>query len=243
MKKLIRVILSKLGYSINKIDKSPFIEEAYRMQRLLLKEIDKPIIFDVGAHRGETSNYYCSLIENCIVYSFEPSTESYQALVNNTIHNPQIKPFNLALGNSNKKTELNINSFSQTNSILPTHQLGPQTWGDGLLETKKTEQINLMTLDEFVRTQSIERIDLLKLDTQGSEYLVIEGAMQTLSKIKIIYTEIITMPTYDGQIEFDEFIKLMRLNNFELYNIYNQSLINGKLRQLDAIFINKTMNP
>ena len=70
-----------------------------------------------------------------------------------------------------------------------------------------------------------EKIDIMKMDTQGTEFAVIEGAVDSINenKIKIVYTEIITMTTYIGQKYLDEVIKLFRENKFNLYDIYGQS--------------------
>jgi hypothetical protein len=59
-----------------------------------------------------------------------------------------------------------------------------------------------------------------------------------LGMINMIYTEIIMLPTYEGQIPFDETISLIRSFGFELFNFYNYSYTKkGQLRQVDAIFI------
>ena len=57
----------------------------------------------------------------------------------------------------------------------------------------------------------------------------------------MIYTEIIMLPTYENQLDFDEFIKLMKSFGFRLFNLYNLSLTKeGELRQVDALFLQQT---
>ena len=84
----------------------------------------------------------------------------------------------------------------------------------------------------------------MKLDVQGAEHLVLEGATDALreNRISVIFTEIITMPTYVGQISLHEMLRKFDDHNFQLYNIYNLSTVDGRLRQVDAIFVN-TMSP
>jgi len=70
--------------------------------------------------------------------------------------------------------------------------------------------------------------------------MVLNGAKNSLKKgiVNMIYTEIIMVPTYEGQIPFEETIKLIKSYGFELFNLYNFSLSKeGQLRQVDAIFI------
>ena len=113
-------------------------------------------------------------------------------------------------------------------------------WGKGLLETIGTVDVEMTTLDNFVDENNIKKIDILKMDVQGAEFMVLNGAKKTFEKgiVNMIYTEIIMLPTYEGQIPFDETIKLIRSFGFELYNFFNYNLTDaGQLRQVDAIFI------
>lgn len=92
-------------------------------------------------------------------------------------------------------------------------------------------------------TQDIPAIDILKLDVQGAEPLVIEGAAKACRRgaIRLVYSEIITQPTYQGQKRFDEALAVFYNNGFDLYNIYNFSLtLDGRLREVDVIFTKRT---
>ena len=112
-----------------------------------------------------------------------------------------------------------------------------------MLDKKKVINVELTTIDSFVEKHNIKKIDILKIDTQGSEYLVLKGAKESLKRgiVKLIYTEIIMLPTYENQLDFDEFIKLMKSFGFRLFNLYNLSLTKeGELRQVDALFLQQT---
>lgn len=85
----------------------------------------------------------------------------------------------------------------------------------------------------------IPKIDILKLDTQGTEVDVIAGAAETCKKksISIIITEIITQPTYKGQKRFDEILSVFYNAGFDLHSFHEMShTADGRFRQLDAIF-------
>lgn len=57
--------------------------------------------------------------------------------------------------------------------------------------------------------------------------------------INLIYTEIITISTYENQQELDEALKMFRQYGFELFNIYNSGHTdNGHLQYIDAVFVN-----
>ena len=114
-------------------------------------------------------------------------------------------------GLSNEKGSqfLSSNCNEQTNSILETDERGAATWGEGLLDTKERIPLYFDTIDSILEQRNIPAIDILKMDVQGAEYLVMKGAEKALASknIEIIYTEIITLPTYQNQKPFHEILK------------------------------------
>ena len=221
----------------------PNYSDAFQVQKTLSHSTDEIIIFDVGGHEGQSVLHYNHLFQgNCKMYSFDPFFDSFRKLLDNTSTFGNVFPVNKALGDKTTQIDFHINTFSMTNSILPTDEKGHDTWGNDLLNTIDKTEVEMTTLDEYIEICGISKIDILKLDTQGSEYLVLEGAKRAFEKgiIKLVYTEIITMPTYTNQKNFYEILELFHNYGFELFNIYNQSTTSyGKLRQVDAIFIKK----
>ncbi|MEO1254684.1 MAG: hypothetical protein AAFY41_07355, partial [Bacteroidota bacterium] len=69
----------------------------------------------------------------------------------------------------------------------------------------------------------------------------LEGSQEAIRNgmIKLIYMEIINLPTYEGQQNFDVSLKMLRELGFELFNFFSINSRKGQLRQLDAIFIYK----
>lgn len=235
----------KIGYDVKRF---PLPEHdqtnSFYVQKFLFKDVNVPVIFDVGAANGETVVRYESVFPQSEIYSFEPFKEFFENLRNN---HKNVRAYNTALGNKNGKISFHVNANLGANSILPTDKRAASNWGDGVLETKEVIEVPVMTLDKFVKDNSIDHIDILKIDTQGTEYEVIEGATETLKKTKLIFTEIIVIPTYEGQKEFDEILKILRLNGFYLHNFYDcwlgKGKTRGRIRQLDAIFLNEKFFP
>ena len=96
-----------------------------------------------------------------------------------------------------------MNASSPTNSLLETDDSAALSWGKGLLETAATINVEAATVDEFCRKRQIESIDILKIDTQGTELEILKGAAGMLSggRIRVIYNEMILAPTYKGQLQ------------------------------------------
>ena len=245
MKKIIKKVLNYFGFKISRNSTTSNNQnnhiDSFKMQKQLVKDANEEIVvFDIGAYVGSVASKYKKLFPNSKIYCFEPFPESYYKLVNNTSNYSNITCINKGLSESEGIFEFQMNTSAPTNSLLKTSRLSSSVWGDGLLETVDTVNVKITTLDNFVDENRIKKIDILKMDVQGAEYMVLNGAKKTLEKgiVNMIYTEIIMLPTYEGQIPFDKTIKLIRSFGFELFNFYNHSLTKeGQLRQVDAIFI------
>ena len=241
MKHLIQKWFNLFGYSVSKIETQERIQESFlAQQRLISHKTLSPIIFDVGAFHGEVSRIYAKLFPKAEIFSFEPFSDSYSILAKEFENISQFHVFPFGFSNEQAEVPLHVNAYAQTNSLLPTDEKGHAVWGDNLLTTLDTCTISVQTIDSFVEAQKIKSIDILKLDVQGAEFKVLEGAQTMLrqKRIFLIYMEIITMPTYSGQKGFDEVLAIMKSYGYSLYNLYNFSTMpTGQLRQVDAVFV------
>ena len=92
---------------------------------------------------------------------------------------------------------------------------GSAKWARGLeplrKQTTKTE-----TADNFFRSQNLERIDFLKLDTQGTELEILKGAREYLSdaRIAVIKTEVSFLPVYRDQCTFSDIDRFLKEQGF-----------------------------
>ena len=213
--------------------------DPYEELKRLSAHIAEPVIFDVGAHRGYITTRFRKLIPSCTVYAFEPFPESFERLAERNTTDARVCCYQHGLADHNGEIELNANASPATNSILATDESATETWGSGLLDTRSTVSVEVKTLDSVVESLGVPRIDILKLDVQGAEPLVMAGAAELCRsrKIGLIYTEVITQPTYRGQKRFDHALGVFYDLGFDLHNIYNlNSTETGTLRQVDVIF-------
>jgi len=134
------------------------------------------IVIDAGANIGIFSIYAAKLGAKK-VYAFEPVKETYEILKEmikeNKLENIII-PVNKALGDKNK--------------IMKIKYSGAGDGGASLNRKKrnkgKEREIEVITLDDFVKENKIERVDFIKMDVEGYEENVLLGAKEIIKKYK-----------------------------------------------------------
>tara|TARA_B100001121_G_C18587414_1_gene572840 strand:- start:151 stop:891 length:741 start_codon:yes stop_codon:yes gene_type:complete len=198
-------------------------------------------IFDIGAHHGESIDNFKKYFNSPRIFSFEPFKESFEILSLKNSKLSDTKIFNLGFSDFNGKgtfysyVDPKNPNISAVNSIL---QLNDENFIPTYSYNQKVE-CEFMKLDTFVEENNISYIDLLKIDVQGAEFKVIEGANNTLknNKIGCVLIEVAIADYYKNQKSFDFYITLFKNYEYELKGFYN--LISDKdksILYLDAVF-------
>ncbi len=130
------------------------------------------VIIDCGANVGMASLYFKDTAK--IIYAIEPNPQNYEALLKNTEKFGNIKCFNIGLS---AKTTAGLLKEDKGSKIAET------LFGQG----KEVDPVSLLSIDEFLKQNSIEHVDLLKLDVEGSEYLILPSLGFRKSSKKIDY--------------------------------------------------------
>lgn len=143
------------------------------------------LVFDVGANIGTTVVNYLRRFESARIIAFEPVGSTYTHLVSNVGASQRVCCMNLALGAEPGECLVHHQRYSTLNSLH-----GPINMPEPACPTSETVQ--LTTLDEIVRLNETEHIDLLKLDTEHFDLNVLRGATKTLveERLSFIYTEV-----------------------------------------------------
>ncbi len=194
------------------------------------------IIFDVGSHIGKTIKIYKSIFPKSKIYGFEPSKDSYQILLNKFADDKDILISDYALSNDCKIKTLFLSSSDKLNSLKKPNK---RAWG---FEKSERVKVQTITIDDFCNENNIYHIGILKLDVQGSELDVLEGAKSMLSagRIDLIYIEWQVVPLYENHSLYYEIGNYLGQFGYELFNLYNiNEARSGQIRWADAIFTNK----
>jgi len=135
-------------------------------------------IVDIGAQTGLYS-LYAKYLPNSTFYSFEPFPETYRVLNDNIKLNnlTNVKTFNIAISDKEEKAFLNT---SQSHNGLHTLGSKPLRFND-----VKQIEIDTTTLDKFFFHKDIS-VDFIKIDTEGYEYYILKGGINTIKKYKPI---------------------------------------------------------
>ena len=211
------VTLGLKGLGINNYESNKRSGEYFFIKKWIKNKFTNPIIFDIGANIG---NYSTLINYDSQVYAFEPVPSTFKKLEKKLADKHNFKTFNFGFSNNNGSVEI----FDGSRDGSSQATLFKERWAN---ETSYTTEIEVKTLDEFCLTQGIERIDLLKIDTEGNEYNILLGARSMLSenKISVIHFEYGLYPVYTKKI-LKDFMEL--LPNFEFYRLLPNSLLKIK---------------
>jgi len=215
-----RILQPLTGYEIAKVE---FGRELWPDVKTILADREIKTVFDVGANEGQSARAFLRHFPRARIYSFEPTPATFEKLKALAATQPRVTPVNLALGESPGRVAFNENSFHQTNSILPSTTSAQEYLGPAVTDFQRKIEIELTTLDEFCRRESVPAIDLLKLDVQGFELFVLRGAQALLSarRIGCIVLEVSFISLYENQATPQDLITLLAQHHYDLTGFYD----------------------
>lgn len=203
----------------------------------MLQHYGVDVIFDVGANTGQYARAIRDFGFTGRVVSFEPLGEAYNELQAKAAKDAKWEVVRSAIGDTDGDIEINIAGNSQSSSIfemLPTHvQSAPTSAYIG------KEKVPIARIDSVLNQYYRPGETLfLKIDTQGFEKKVLEGAVQSMPHIAGIQLEMSIIPLYAGESLFVEMIELLEQWGYSLCSLEPgfRDPITGKLLQVDGLF-------
>ncbi len=182
--------LSLSGLGILNYEDKVVSGEAHFIGRILGEKIRKksPVFFDVGANVGDYSDCLLKQFPHASIYAIEPHPRNFERLSARLAPHPNAQPLNFAVGSSNGT----INLYDRADFDGSSHaSIFPGVISEIHKQRANVTEVPIRTLDEIAQEKSIEFIDLLKIDTEGNELAVLEGAKSLLeaAKIRFIHFE------------------------------------------------------
>lgn len=198
------------------------------------------VIFDVGAHVGQSALSSASTYPSSTIYCFEPIKATFEQLMRNVEGKSQILCFNIALGDSAKKGTMISEGISTMNRLI--HE-----GGDYDVNSKEKESVNISTLDDFCNANNVSNINYLKIDTEGGDLNVLKGSKDILNMngVDIVEVEAGMNPNNKHHVSFEILKNFLENHGYFIFGIYEQIREWPKnephLRRSNAVFVSKKM--
>tara|TARA_Y100001970_G_C14201649_1_gene841461 strand:+ start:1530 stop:2246 length:717 start_codon:yes stop_codon:yes gene_type:complete len=181
------------------------------------------ILVDVGAHHGETIKNFKKYFNASEIHSFEASSINFKVLNNKYSNQRNHKIFLNNFGLSNEKKihkikqlqESSSTTISRINENSKYFKKKMRIFGTKKSEYFKEIEINLETLDNYILLKKLNKIDLLKIDTEGHEMCVLKGCKKTLKFINFIYFEHHYDDMLDKGYTFSDINNFLKNNGFK----------------------------
>lgn len=185
-----------------------------------LKKSDQLLIFDVGANVGKYTILLNEVFnENSKIISFEPSKKTFNKLGLNTNHIKKRNLCNFGFGNANTFLTLYYNQDESGLASVYERRLDHFN-----IKMDLKEEIEIKTIDSFCKENNIVQIDFLKLDVEGHELSVLNGAVKMLTNHKIDFIQFeFGGCNIDSRTYFQDFYYLLN-KDFYIYRIVKDGL-------------------
>lgn len=171
-------------------------------------------IFDIGGNFGQTTCRFASAFPDATIFTFEPVPTSFERLLKATKDKTRVKAFNIALGDSSGIVQMNLTHDAALNSIM------------NVQSSQSKVEVQIERLDKIANNCDITMIDLLKIDVEGYEPKVLEGAEQFLKegRIRFVYAECIFSPNAEmPHMSFFDLNQVLEKAGFCFVNYYAES--------------------
>ena len=236
MKELLRNVIHKIGWDVHRL--SPSSNQAVQLKKSL-DIVNANLVFDIGANIGQFASDLRSVGYQGKIVSFEPLTSAREKLLKLAkrdrgwlVHDQ------CAIGDHDGRIEINIAGNSVSSSELP------------MLESHSSAAVgSAYVAAEIVPIRQLDGIApkylengcnlFIKIDTQGYEWQVLDGARETLKHARGLLCEISLVPLYQGQRLWRDVIARLEADGFELWALQKgfTDPHTGRSLQLDAIFL------
>jgi FkbM family methyltransferase len=229
----------KLFKNINNIFK---ITETIHQKNIFnyLKKIKLDSIIDIGAHTGDFSGKFINNKKIKNFYLFEPQLKFYKYLLNKFKNNKKIKIYNIAIDTVNnkiKKIALNIDPSTSSLAKIDKNSLLYKI-KNLILDSKdnyySSQKVKTLRIDYFLKKKKINRISLLKIDTEGYEMKIIKSIGSYIKKIKYILLELKFIHFYKNYSR-KKISEYLLKNNFILVKNFRHPMMHYQ----DSLYINK----
>lgn len=196
---------------------------------------EAPVCLDVGANEGQTIALFQRAFSNPLVHAFEPSRKTFEQLALRRFGD-RVSLHNFALGAQAVQRTLIRYASSDLSSFLALASDAENRFRGVPVDT--TEIVEVRTVDSFVAEAGLTVVDVLKIDTQGTDLEVLRGADAALQAgvVRHVMVEINFVRMYDGQNEALDIVQHLRARDLHLVDFYEKVYQANTLAWCTALF-------
>ncbi|MFI5429207.1 FkbM family methyltransferase [Aeromicrobium sp. UC242_57] len=194
-------------------------------------------MLDIGANVGQFGRMVRTAGFGGRIISVEPLATAYRQLSRRAAADPQWQCISSAVGAAPGATQINVSANSYSSSLLTmTRQ---HLAADPESHVIGTQDVDVVTVADLVAAHEVEPArTLLKIDTQGYEQQVIDGAGALVDEFAAIQLELSFVELYEGQRLYGDLVEQMAGHGLTMWSIETGiSDDAGRLLQCDGLFL------
>lgn len=234
LKNVLRRVLNSAG-----LDVRWYVKHQPHSLETLIELYGVDTVFDIGANTGMSGRYLRNLGFRGTIVSFEPVLRYYRELERTAAKDPRWFCENVAVGDSEGELEINVSGASGAASSF-LEMTAAVTKQDPELAVVDRERVRIRTVDSLAhdRYPRGDRL-FLKLDVQGYERKVLEGARQTLDRVVGLRIELSVLKCYQDEPLLCEMLPYLKSLGFALAGIEPawSDQRTQEVFQLDGMFV------
>jgi FkbM family methyltransferase len=195
-----------------------------------------PLVFDIGANKGQTIEKMLDIFPKCRLRAFEPDAELASKL-KEKYATSIIEIESLAFGSNPGQIQFIQYENNELNSFLELTRNPSNPFSAVKVKSQKMVQVD--TVDNYCRANGIQAVDILKVDTQGFDLEVLKGAEALLATkaISVVLVEVNFMLLYKSQCTAGQLIDWLGSRGYFPLTFYEQVRQKLALSWVTACFV------
>jgi FkbM family methyltransferase len=207
----LKALRKNAGIDIVRARKNPQIIDFLEMEGV-------DLVIDVGANVGQFGLGLRNRGYAKRILSFEPVSDAYKTLAERVNDDPLWEAKRLAVGSSSGVMTINVSKNTQFSSFQGLTKTAEDFDPDAGF--KRTESVSVTTLDELLSPEDLRSKILLKIDTQGYERHVLDGATNMLRHVRGVLVELSIIILYQDNWRLHEAVAYMYERGFVLAQVH-----------------------
>jgi FkbM family methyltransferase len=203
-----------------------------------LRWLQVTTVIDVGANIGQYASALRASGYHGRILSCEPLSDAFAHLSKRSASDSEWAVLHTAVGDEPGTTEINVAANSFSSSVLPMAD-AHRTAAPGS-EFVGSQRVGVTTIEDLVRERAVDPAStFLKVDTQGYESRVLDGAGSLVGEFPAVQLELSMLPLYEGQELFGDLTTRMEKSGYALFSLEAgfADPRTGRMLQADGLFV------